>query len=148
MKFLIKVNQGSHILLSSLPKKFLRKTYISYTTCGKYQYILVISGEGLGVGFSMGVGLSYTICSFTVSKAYENVQIAYLSGIYIPMPRQGTGARMLSMQRRRYCSVLKTGMITDIVGVADTPCSISLIIYIYMYRDGGDSLIIYHGLDG
>ena len=106
MKFLIKVNQGSHILLSSLQKKFLRKTYISYTTCGKYQYILVISGEGLGVGFSMGVGLSYTICSFTVSKAYENVQIAYLSGIYIPMPRQGTGARMLSMQRRRYCSVL------------------------------------------
>ena len=56
MKFLIKVNQGSHILLSSLQKKFLRKTYISYTTCGKYQYILVISGEGLGVGFSMGVG--------------------------------------------------------------------------------------------
>ena len=99
MKFLIKVNQGSHILLSSLQKKFLRKTYISYTTCGKYQYILVISGEGLGVGFSigvgfsMGVGLSYTICSFTVSKAYENVQIAYLSGINIPMPRQGTGAR-------------------------------------------------------
>ena len=106
MKFLIKVNQGSHILLSSLKKKFLRKTYISYTTCGKYQYILVISGEGLGEGFSMGVGLSYTICSFTVSKAYENVQIAYLSGINIPMPRQGTGARMLSMQRRRYCSVL------------------------------------------
>ena len=56
MKFLIKVYQGSHILLSSLKKKFLRKTYISYTTCGKYQYILVISGEGLGVGFSMGVG--------------------------------------------------------------------------------------------
>ena len=69
MKFLIKVNQGSHILLSSLQKKFLRKTYISYTTCGKYQYILVISGEGLGVGFSMGVGLSYTICTFTVIES-------------------------------------------------------------------------------
>ena len=67
MKFLIKVNQGSHILLSSLQKKFLRKTYISYTTCGKYQYILVISGEGLGVGFSMGVGLSYTKHKFVYS---------------------------------------------------------------------------------
>ena len=78
MKFLIKVNQGSHILLSSLQKKFLKKTYISYTICGKHQYILVISGEGLDVGFSMGVGLSYTICTFTVSKAYENVRIAYI----------------------------------------------------------------------
>ena len=53
--------------LSSLQKKFLKKTYISYTICGKHQYILVISGEGLGVGFSMGVGLSYTKHKFVYS---------------------------------------------------------------------------------
>ena len=69
INLIISKNGKGDFYLSTLQKKFLKKTYISYTICGKHQYILVISGEGLGVGFSMGVGLSYTICTFTVIES-------------------------------------------------------------------------------
>ncbi len=54
---------GVRALSSSYKKSFGEKSYISYTRQRNLQYLLAVSGEGLGVGFHfLGVGYPYFMC--------------------------------------------------------------------------------------
>ena len=87
------------ILPPSHKKSFLKISYTSYTRDGKPQLNLVISGEGWGVGFRLGVGKSYTSRPFlplfrpiSESETYRKCAV----------PCQMLGGKCRENARKRY----------------------------------------------